>query len=38
MEQALERIGAIAGSPIGNKGEEAALSALEMVNLLKKIR
>lgn len=37
MEQALERIGARAGSQIGNKGEEAALSALEMVNLLKKI-
>lgn len=35
MEQALERIGAKPGSEIGNKGEEAALSALEMVNLLK---
>lgn len=35
MEQALERIGAKPNSEIGNKGEEAALSALEMVNLLK---
>ena len=37
MEQALERIGAVPDSPIGHKGEEAALSALEMVNLLKMI-
>jgi 6,7-dimethyl-8-ribityllumazine synthase len=37
MEQALERIGANPNSEIGNKGEEAALSALEMINLLKKI-
>jgi len=33
IEQAIER----AGSKAGNKGEEAALSALEMVNLLGKI-
>ncbi|MEX0584602.1 MAG: 6,7-dimethyl-8-ribityllumazine synthase, partial [Natronospirillum sp.] len=30
IEQAIER----AGTKAGNKGEEAALSALEMVNLL----
>lgn len=35
LEQALERIG---GKPeIGHKGEEAALSALEMINLLKQL-
>lgn len=35
LEQALERIG---GRPeIGHKGEEAALSALEMINLLKQL-
>lgn len=33
VEQALER----AGSKAGNKGEEAALSAIEMVNLLRKL-
>ena len=33
MEQALDR----AGGKVGNKGEEAALAAIEMVNLLKKI-
>ena len=33
IEQAIER----AGSKAGNKGEEAALSALEMVNLLGKL-
>jgi len=36
MEQALERCGVV-DSDIGHKGEEAALSALEMINLLKKI-
>lgn len=35
LEQALERIG---GRPeIGHKGEEAALSALEMINLMKQL-
>lgn len=34
LEQALER----AGSKAGNKGVEAALAALEMANLLKKLR
>jgi 6,7-dimethyl-8-ribityllumazine synthase len=35
LEQALERIG---GKPeIGHKGEEAALSALEMINLMKQL-
>ena len=33
IEQAIER----AGTKAGNKGEEAALSAIEMVNLLKNI-
>ena len=33
IEQALER----AGTKAGNKGEEAALSALEMVNLLQRL-
>ena len=33
MEQALDR----AGGKVGNKGHEAALAAIEMVNLLKKI-
>ena len=33
IEQAIER----AGTKAGNKGEEAALSALEMVNLLSKL-
>ena len=33
MEQALDR----AGGKVGNKGTEAALAAIEMVNLLKKI-
>lgn len=33
IEQAIER----AGTKAGNKGEEAALSALEMVNLLKQL-
>ena len=33
IEQAIER----SGSKAGNKGEEAALSALEMVSLLGKI-
>ena len=33
IEQAIER----AGTKAGNKGEEAALSALEMVNLLGKL-
>jgi len=33
IEQAIER----AGTKAGNKGAEAAISALEMVNLLKKI-
>ncbi len=33
VEQAIER----AGSKSGNKGAEATLSAIEMVNLLKKI-
>ncbi|WP_022855423.1 6,7-dimethyl-8-ribityllumazine synthase [Thermodesulfobacterium thermophilum] len=33
IEQAIER----AGTKAGNKGAEAALSALEMINLLKKI-
>lgn len=35
LEQALERIGGRA--EIGHKGEEAALSALEMINLLKQL-
>ncbi len=34
IEQAIER----AGAKAGNKGAEAALSAIEMVNLLKKLR
>ncbi len=34
IEQAIER----AGTKMGNKGEEAALSAIEMFNLLKQIR
>lgn len=34
IEQAIER----AGSKAGNKGEEAALSALEMVNLLRQFK
>jgi len=34
LEQAIER----AGSKSGNKGVDAALSAIEMVNLLKKLR
>lgn len=34
LEQAIER----AGSKAGNKGAEAALSAIEMANLLKQIR
>ena len=33
MEQALDR----AGGKVGNKGEEAALAAIEMVNLLTKL-
>ena len=33
LEQAFER----AGSKLGNKGSEAALATLEMVNVLKKI-
>ncbi len=33
MEQALER----AGGKVGNKGEEAALAAIEMANLMKSI-
>ena len=33
IEQAIER----AGTKAGNKGEEAAMSAIEMVNLLKQI-
>lgn len=33
MEQALDR----AGGKVGNKGEEAALAAIEMINLLEKI-
>ena len=33
IEQAIER----AGTKAGNKGEEAALSAIEMVNLLRNI-
>ena len=33
LEQAIER----SGSKAGNKGSEAALSALEMVNVLDKI-
>ena len=33
MEQALDR----AGGKVGNKGAEAALAAIEMVNLLKKL-
>jgi len=33
MEQALDR----AGGKVGNKGTEAALAAIEMVNLLKKL-
>ncbi len=34
MEQALDR----AGGKVGNKGEEAALAAIEMVNLLRTIK
>ena len=34
IEQAIER----AGSKAGNKGVDAALTAIEMVNLLKKLR
>lgn len=34
MEQALDR----AGGKVGNKGEEAALAAIEMMNLLPRIR
>jgi 6,7-dimethyl-8-ribityllumazine synthase len=34
IEQAIER----AGTKAGNKGEEAALSALEMVNLMKQLK
>ncbi|MCA9075158.1 MAG: 6,7-dimethyl-8-ribityllumazine synthase [Planctomycetaceae bacterium] len=34
MEQALDR----AGGKVGNKGEEAALAAIEMVNLLRSIK
>jgi len=34
MEQALDR----AGGKVGNKGEEAALAAIEMINLLPQIR
>ena len=33
IEQAVER----SGTKMGNKGEEAALSALEMVSLLRKL-
>jgi 6,7-dimethyl-8-ribityllumazine synthase len=33
IEQAIER----AGTKAGNKGEEAALSSIEMVNLLRNI-
>lgn len=33
MDQALDR----AGGKVGNKGHEAALAAIEMINLLKKI-
>ena len=33
LEQALER----AGTKAGNKGEEATLAVIEMVNLLRKI-
>ena len=33
MEQALDR----AGGKVGNKGEEAALAAIEMINLLSKL-
>ena len=33
IEQAIER----SGSKAGNKGEEAAMSALEMVNLISKL-
>ena len=33
IEQAIER----AGTKAGNKGEEAAMSAIEMVNLLKQM-
>jgi 6,7-dimethyl-8-ribityllumazine synthase len=33
IEQAIER----AGSKAGNKGEEAAVAVIEMVNLLRKI-
>ncbi|HBL04184.1 MAG TPA: 6,7-dimethyl-8-ribityllumazine synthase, partial [Aeromonas salmonicida] len=33
MEQAIER----AGTKAGNKGAEAALSALEMINVLKQL-
>jgi 6,7-dimethyl-8-ribityllumazine synthase len=34
VQQAIER----AGGKAGNKGKEAALAAIEMVNLLKKLR
>ncbi|WP_343152548.1 6,7-dimethyl-8-ribityllumazine synthase [Buchnera aphidicola] len=34
IEQAIER----AGTKLGNKGSEAAISALEMINLIKKIK
>jgi 6,7-dimethyl-8-ribityllumazine synthase len=34
IEQAIER----AGTKAGNKGVDAALSAIEMVNLMKKLR
>jgi 6,7-dimethyl-8-ribityllumazine synthase len=34
IEQAIER----AGTKSGNKGVDAALTAIEMVNLLKKLR
>jgi 6,7-dimethyl-8-ribityllumazine synthase len=34
IEQAIER----AGTKAGNKGIDAALTAIEMVNLLKKLR
>jgi 6,7-dimethyl-8-ribityllumazine synthase len=34
IEQAIER----AGTKAGNKGVDAALSVIEMVNLLKKLR
>jgi 6,7-dimethyl-8-ribityllumazine synthase len=34
IEQAIER----AGTKAGNKGGEAAMSAVEMINLLKKLK